>query len=142
MTTALLFDLDYTLIDYDPAFGDALAGDHPLGVVTNGHGPNQRRKLEATGLDGYVETMVSPEQVESFKPDPPLFEEAMRRLPADEYVVVGDSIDADVRGADDLGLRTVLVGDGGVDVDPAELPEVDLHVPEFQALGRIRRLVG
>jgi putative hydrolase of the HAD superfamily len=89
---------------------DALA-DHPLGVVTNGYGPVQRRKLAATGIDHYFATVVTPDSVGAFKPDHAMFEAAVERVPADAYAVVGDSVEADVLPANELGFRSVLYGD-------------------------------
>ena len=100
--------------------------DH-VGVVTNGYGPVQRRKLERTGLAAYIDALVCPDDVEAFKPDDTPFDEITARLPADEYVMVGDSVEYDIRPAAERGYRTVFVGedDGGVAdhrvLDPSEL---------------------
>jgi HAD superfamily hydrolase (TIGR01450 family) len=49
------------------------------------------------------------------KPEPPLFELAVKRMAVTEQdaVMVGDSVDSDIRGARRLGLTTVLFAPGG-----------------------------
>lgn len=43
----------------------------------------------------------------SYEPGPDIFEAARERLPADEYVYVGDSLESDVRPAREAGFRPV-----------------------------------
>ncbi len=67
------------------------------------------------------------------KPEPPLFRIALARLGlrAAEVVMVGDSVDSDIRGARRVGMRAVLYSpDGG----PASA-EADLTVRSFAELG-------
>ena len=49
------------------------------------------------------------------KPDPPLFTMALERLglAANECAMVGDSLNADIRGARAVGMRTVYYAPGG-----------------------------
>jgi len=46
------------------------------------------------------------------KPRPLLYEEALARAGRRDAVMVGDQLDTDIRGADALGLDTVLIGTG------------------------------
>lgn len=87
-----------------------LARDAPIGVVTGGHGPVQRRKLDRTGLSAHVDLLVSPVEARAFKPDPALLDLAASTLSGDRYVVVGDSVAGDLEPALELGFETVLVG--------------------------------
>ena len=120
-------------LDFDPAaFGDAmfeaepaatvaapdaaavleaLADDYRLGVLTNGHGPMQRAKLDACGLSEHVEVVVASGDVGAGKPDPEIFRAAEERLPAETYTFAADALDRDVRAAVDAGWRGVYVGD-------------------------------
>lgn len=106
---------------------ETLAALDRVGVVTNGYGPVQRRKLAQTGLDAHVDAVVCADDVEAFKPDDPPFDAAVEALGADEYVMVGDNLEYDIRPARERGYRTVFVGDdddGLADhrlADPAEL---------------------
>lgn len=118
----------------------ALSEEFTLGVLTNGVGPVQRRKLDDHGLTDYFDDVVAATDVGVLKPDPEIFRLAMGRLPADDHVYVGDSLTYDVRPAKALGLGTVLVGDGFA-ADGGVPNHVDLHVPEPADFGRIRRLL-
>ncbi|QSW98586.1 HAD family hydrolase [Haloterrigena alkaliphila] len=81
----------------------------PTGILTNGAGKHQRAKVERHGLDEAVDEIVVSSDVGAGKPDRRIFDAARERLPADEYVFVGDSYEADVVGARDAGYRTVYV---------------------------------
>lgn len=114
-----------------------LDGAYPLGVLTNGVGPVQRRKLAEHDLDGFFETVLTATDLAALKPDPAAFEAARDRLPADSHVYVGDNVHYDVEPASDLGFGTALVG--GADAD-GPVP-ADVHVAEPSAFGRVRSLL-
>ena len=69
------------------------------------------------------------------KPEPPLFRIALDRLgvPADQAVMVGDSVPSDIRGARGVGMRTALYAPDGA----AEAGEADVVVRSFEALARL-----
>jgi len=95
---------------------EVLGESERLGVLTNGVGDWQREKLAAHDLLPYFETVVSSYDAGAHKPDPAPFEEARRRIEAEEYVMVGDS-DSDIEGARNAGFVPVRVeaGDGAPD---------------------------
>jgi HAD superfamily hydrolase (TIGR01549 family) len=108
---------------------ELLASLENVGVVTNGYGPVQRRKLAETGLQEHVDAVVCADDVEAFKPEDPPFDAVVEAVGTEEYVMVGDNVDYDIRPAAERGYRTVFVGpedDGGVAdhrlADPADLP--------------------
>jgi HAD superfamily hydrolase (TIGR01509 family) len=119
---------------------DGLADERPVGVLTNGVGPVQRRKLAAHDLGGYFDDVLAATDVGLLKPDPEIFHRARERLPAEQYVYVGDSITHDVRPAKDLGFGTVLVGDGK-GVERGDPDPVDLHVADPAEFERIRTVL-
>ena len=84
---------------------------HSAGVLTNGDGRTQRRKLEAHGLDDVVDSVVVSTEVGARKPSPEIFEHAKAALPADTFVYVGDTYEEDVVPARECGFETVYVGD-------------------------------
>lgn len=90
---------------------EATAAHHRTGILTNGDGRVQRRKLAEHGLDELVDAVVVSNEVGARKPEPAIFEEARERLPADAYVYVGDSFEEDVQPAREQGFQTVYVGD-------------------------------
>lgn len=82
-----------------------------VGVLTNGVPEWQRAKLGAFGLLDHVDAVVTAYEAGAHKPASAPFELAERRLPADEYAMVGDA-DDDVEGAQRAGWAAVQY-DGG-----------------------------
>jgi len=87
-----------------------------LAVVTNGTERHQRAKLDASGLMGMFNAVVTSEAADASKPDPRIFRVALEAIgcnPADA-AMVGDHPLRDVAGAQQSGLRGVwLDRDGG-----------------------------
>lgn len=116
------FDLYDDVQDVLPALA---ARGIELGVISNSH-----RSLEAFtehfALDRYVRTHVSAHPNRYMKPHRSIFETALAaaRVGADEAVMVGDSLKADVHGALAAGLDAVWLrrfGDDSPD-RPARVP--------------------
>lgn len=80
-----------------------------LGIVTNGPPDLQREKVQTTGLTEYVDVVVVSGEVGTGKPDPAIFAVALDRLevPQSAAVMIGDSIERDMKGAQLTGMRTV-----------------------------------
>src|SRR5581483_7387899 len=86
----------------------ALRRSFRLGVVSNFYG-NLDRILEEAGMKGTVEVIVDSSRVGIFKPDPRIFQCALRELGANpsDTAMIGDSLEKDCGPARSLGLRTV-----------------------------------
>jgi putative hydrolase of the HAD superfamily len=80
-----------------------------LAVLTNGAPIVQRWKLAATGLADWFDTVVVAGDIGACKPDPRLFDHALRCLNAQPQhtTMIGDSLDRDIAGAKAAGLHTV-----------------------------------
>jgi len=115
---------------------ERLAGRLPLAVVSNGCG-NTERLLAQAGLEPFFRAIVDSSQVGFWKPDPRIFEPALRRLeaPRDRVAVVGDRTDRDVEAALAGGLRAVWVaGAGSLAADAEPPPGVDAVVRSVDEL--------
>jgi haloacid dehalogenase superfamily, subfamily IA, variant 3 with third motif having DD or ED/haloacid dehalogenase superfamily, subfamily IA, variant 1 with third motif having Dx(3-4)D or Dx(3-4)E len=113
-----------------------------LGVVTNGPGPHQARKLEALGIERFIPRhrwFISGE-IGAAKPDPALFAHVNRATGTqpEASVLVGDSPVNDVKGAAEAGWRTVWFNARGGAAGPQ--PEADLTAGGFAGLAR--RIIG
>ena len=100
---------EHAALTVDPAVPDALAtlGENGLlGVLTNGVYDWQYAKLDHVGLTKYVDAVVASYDAGAHKPAAPPFRRAEAALPADEYLLIGDS-DPDVEGARNAGWRAV-----------------------------------
>jgi len=64
---------------------------------------------EGLGIDRYFDFKVISAVFGAAKPDPKIFQEALRQadVRADEAVHVGDSLEDDVRGAHLVGIKTL-----------------------------------
>jgi HAD superfamily hydrolase (TIGR01549 family) len=80
-----------------------------IGIVSNNILDEQQQKLRHLGFDGYIDALVVSEEAGVSKPDPAIFEVALRRLGAapDDAVMVGDSWAADIEGACAAGIRAI-----------------------------------
>ncbi len=90
-----------------------VSNDIKIGLVTNAYYPMwmRDRELEAFGLLGhFADCRLSSADVGFLKPHPAIFEAALQCLDArpDEAVFVGDNPEADVAGAQGVGMRAVL----------------------------------
>jgi putative hydrolase of the HAD superfamily len=83
-----------------------------------------RRILGEIGLGGLVDDIVVSAEAGVAKPDPGIFEAALRRLrcPARSALFVGDSPETDIAGAQRAGMRAVLIDRVGT---AAEQPGVE-----------------
>ncbi len=59
------------------------------------------------------------------KPHPAMFEEAFRRSGTRDAVMIGDTPGTDIRGANHVGIASVLMGTGVAIADASMLPETD-----------------
>jgi putative hydrolase of the HAD superfamily len=102
-----------------------LSQQFKLGVITNGAGQTQRRKIENAGLNSVIpaDHFWISEEIGISKPNPDLFLLAikkMRLLPRN-CLFVGDQSEMDIAGARAAGLRAVQVS---MPLDGEQLDEI------------------
>lgn len=88
-------------------------GERPtaVGIVTNGPADVQREKIALLGIDALADFTLISGEFGVWKPNRAIFEEALRLggVEAADALMVGDSLEFDIAGARDVGLRTVWV---------------------------------
>ena len=86
-----------------------LAQGYQLGLITNGHTAFQRQTIQALGITHYFSTILISEAENVRKPAPEIFHRALNRLGVDaqEAIFVGDDPEADIRGAQGVGMRAI-----------------------------------
>ena len=73
------------------------------------------------------------------KPHPAMFEEVFRRTRSRNLVMIGDTPSTDIRGANNVGITSVLVETGGGSVDLGSLPQGDRPDYILESLADIGR---
>ncbi len=109
-----------------------------LGIVTNGPTKVQRDKIELMGVKGLVDFVLISEEFGVAKPDPGIFQEAMRlgQASPDETIVIGDAPEFDILGANNAGLRSIWVNrTGSAWLDDGHEPTCE--VPDLSSLVRL-----
>ncbi len=83
-------------------------------IVSNLLADIQFKKLVKLGIDAYIDFVVTSEEAGKDKPEKPIFLLTLEKLGMmrNEVVFIGDEPDADIHGADDFGLKCILVNDG------------------------------
>ncbi|MDJ0765667.1 MAG: HAD family hydrolase [Myxococcota bacterium] len=118
----------------------ALEGRFKLGLITNGLSCLQREKIQGSGLAHYFDTIVISGDLGRCKPDPFVFEHALRRLGGtpDRALMVGNSVKSDIAGAHAAGISAVLVDRGDPHgADPTIIPD---HI--INTLTQLRYFLG
>src|SRR3954467_326779 len=119
--------------DAAPALRELRAAGFRTVVVSNwDHSLHER--LQETGLAPLVDGALASAEVGSAKPDRAIFAAALELAGTEDAWHVGDTVEADVHGALNAGLRPVFISRDG-----AEAPE---GVPSIETLGGLLPLVS
>jgi len=91
-----------------------LSDSYKLALLSNSWLEAPRQALRDHGYGRWFDAMLCSFDIGVPKPDPRIFEFALDLLGvrANEAVMVGDSLEADIKGALGVGMRAVLVDDG------------------------------
>jgi HAD superfamily hydrolase (TIGR01509 family) len=126
---------------------DALRGRGlRTGLVSNAFDPGWllRRDLERMGLTERLDVIVFSSEVGKRKPHPSIFEAALEPLGVgpDNVLFIGDRLDADIAGANELGMTSVQALWFRVEeADGAVVPDYEAFTP-LDVLNVVRRLLG
>ncbi len=80
-----------------------------IAMIANGDSAGARNIIAACGLEDYFDVVVISEEVGIEKPDKQVFQVALDKLgvEAGNAVMVGNRIDADILGANRIGMKSV-----------------------------------
>ncbi|TWR28208.1 noncanonical pyrimidine nucleotidase, YjjG family [Mucilaginibacter achroorhodeus] len=104
-----------------------LQDKYTLHLISNGFKDSQALKLDGCNLGGYFKNLIISEDVGVNKPDPRIFDHAVKTAGAtiEESVMIGDSIEADIRGAMGVGMDAIYFNPFHLD-KPADV-KVQIH---------------
>lgn len=112
-----------------------LQGKYNLHLISNGFKEACEKKLQHSKLKPYFKTIVISEMFGVNKPDPRIFEHALQKGEAERKtsVMIGDNLDADVRGAQNAGIEAIFFNSIGL-----ERPEDVRHM--IRDLGELQQV--
>lgn len=110
-----------------------LAAHFPLYILTNGFDDIQYVKIEGAGMRSFFKEIITSQQVGTKKPNPQFFHYALTRagIQAEEALMIGDHVEADVRGALQVGIPAIHYNPFSMETD---LPHEIQHLDELRAL--------
>lgn len=84
--------------------------NYKLHIITNGFEEVTHRKIEGSGMANYFETVTSADSLGVRKPNPKIFDHALKIASAtkEESILIGDDWIADVLGAKNFGLDVIF----------------------------------
>ena len=88
---------------------DYLKNKYPLTIISNGFREVQYKKINSSGIQHYFTHIVLSEEADASKTDPRIFKHALQlnNALAHEAIMIGDSYDADIRGAKNTGIDQI-----------------------------------
>ena len=107
--------------------------------MTNGVASTQRKRLAATGLNNYVKEVFISEIIGAQKPQKAFFDHCIEHIgPCDlrEILLIGDSLSADIRGANMAGIPSCWFNPKGKPLSGTEKPDL-----EIRSLDELRSLL-
>lgn len=83
---------------------------YKLHIITNGFEEAQENKMQNSNIRHYFSTVTNSEMVGVKKPNPKIFKFALQQAHAQvaESIMIGDNLEADIQGADNIGFKTIL----------------------------------
>lgn len=89
-----------------------------LHIITNGFAETQFKKITNSNLSHYFDTVTNSEMAGAKKPNPVIFAHALlvSNAKKESSIMVGDCLDADIKGAQDFGMRAIFFNPGKTEV--------------------------
>ena len=121
--------LSHEYIHYLPQFNylyegaweilDYLFPKYKLHIITNGFQTVQAGKLKNSNIEHFFQTITNSEMAGVKKPNPLIFEYALKKANAtkSKSIMIGDSLEADIEGALNVGLDAIFFNEFNVSVD-------------------------
>lgn len=117
---------------------DQLKNNYTMILLTNGLSGVQRNRVRLAEVEDYFRKLIISEEIGVAKPAPGIFEkawEASGRPPLEEVLMVGDSLESDIKGGMGFGLDTCwLRGEGQEkppEINPTYIIEEITQLPDI-----------
>lgn len=107
-----------------------LSDKYRVVIVTNGMKETQYSRMAGSVLEPFIEKMVVSDEISIAKPDPGIFEYAMRAIGYDNkegVIMIGDSLRADIAGGVNFGIDTCWVNRSGLAGNADIVPRYEIR---------------
>ncbi len=122
-----LFDNTIEILEY-------LNPNYNLHIITNGFKEVQQGKLYKAKIDHFFDTVTNSEMVGVKKPNPKIFQHALKLANAnpEQSVMIGDNYEADILGALNIGLDAICFNyhDERLDISIKQVDEL-IHLKKY-----------
>ena len=129
VSDAIIHQLSEDYINYLPEYNhlfdgaieilDYLKPNYKLHIITNGFASVQTKKLHNSKIGHYFDTITNSEMAGVKKPHPTIFDFALSLANAlkEESLMIGDSYEADIVGAQEAGIEAIFFNEQNVEVE-------------------------
>ncbi|WP_410221826.1 YjjG family noncanonical pyrimidine nucleotidase [Pedobacter sp.] len=120
------------LFDGAPKVLNYLQRKYQLHIISNGFKETTLTKMSVSKLNPYFKNVIISEDVGVNKPDKAIFEYALNKASAfkHESIMIGDSLEADIRGAQDFGIKAIFFNPANIE-KPADVNWQINHLEEL-----------
>ena len=119
-----------------------LSANYKIGLLTNGAPDLQREKIEATGLKEYFQSIAVSGEYGIGKPRREIFDRLLEELKvsSEEVVMVGNSLERDIAGARNAGIRSIWIRVPGSEEHAEVIP--DFTIVALQEVPTVLQQLG
>jgi putative hydrolase of the HAD superfamily len=114
------------LLPYAREVLDYLSDQYALHIITNGFADVQMVKLKSANIASYFSEIVTSEKAGCHKPDKRIFEFTLNKIKSQpkECIMIGDSLDSDIKGAKNAQLDHIFYNYENVDHQENPMHEI------------------
>ena len=87
-----------------------LSSKYDLIILSNWFTESQENRIKGMGIDKYFSKQIYTDQIKN-KPNKEAFLEAIKPYNIDECIMIGDNLETDIKGAESIGMKTILIDD-------------------------------
>jgi len=115
-----------------------LSKNYKLAILSDAPILQAWTRLVEMGLENFFDTVITYDDTHKAKPHPRPFRTVLRKLKVkpEEVVMIGDNLLRDVKGAKNLGMKTILASYGNVNVKKSNI-KPDMEIDSIKDLPRI-----